>query len=62
MTCSTDFAAARLFLEEAGGRITTCTGDELPMEQTTILASNSLLHEPMLAIVSKYAEYDRPVG
>jgi myo-inositol-1(or 4)-monophosphatase len=54
-----DFAAARLFLEEAGGKITTCSGDDLPLEQTTILASNSLLHEPMLEIVSKYANYER---
>ena len=54
-----DFAAARLFLEEAGGKITTCNGDDLPLEQTTILASNSLLHESMLEIVSKYAGYDQ---
>jgi len=53
-----DFAAARLFLEEAGGKITTCTGGELPLEQTTILASNSLLHQSMLEIVRKHANYD----
>src|SRR5262249_46017698 len=26
-----DFAAGRLFVEEAGGRVTTCTGDPLPL-------------------------------
>ena len=51
-----DFAAARLFLEEAGGRITTCTGTALPIEKCSVLATNSLLHEPLLAIVGKYAK------
>lgn len=55
-----DFAAARLFLEESGGKITTCTGDELPIATTTILASNSLLHESMLEIVQKHAGFDNP--
>ena len=50
-----DFAAARLFLEEAGGKITTCTGEDLPLEKCSVLATNSLLHEPLLAIVGKYA-------
>jgi myo-inositol-1(or 4)-monophosphatase len=55
-----DFAAARLFLEEAGGKITTCSGDELPLEQTTILASNGRLHEPMLEIVRKHTHFESP--
>lgn len=52
-----DFAAARLFLEEAGGKITTCTGDDLPLLKTSILASNDLLHPAMLEIVSKFANH-----
>jgi myo-inositol-1(or 4)-monophosphatase len=52
-----DFAAAQLFLEEAGGKITTCTGDKLPLEKTSVLATNTLLHEPLLAIVRKHADY-----
>ena len=56
-----DFAAARLFLEEAGGKITNCNGQELPLETTSVLASNSILHEPMLEIVSKFAKFDRQV-
>ncbi|MEZ6065330.1 MAG: inositol monophosphatase family protein [Planctomycetaceae bacterium] len=47
-----DFAAGRLFVEEAGGRVTTCRGDALPMEKTSVLASNGHLHDAMLAIVS----------
>lgn len=47
-----DFAAGRLFVEEAGGRITTCRGEELPLEKTSILASNGRLHEAALQIVS----------
>ena len=49
-----DFAAARLFLEEAGGKITTCDGQPLPLEKTSVLASNTLLHPAMLNIVSKH--------
>ncbi|MFT5300255.1 MAG: myo-inositol-1(or 4)-monophosphatase [Mariniblastus sp.] len=49
-----DFAAARLFLEEAGGTITTCSGDPLPLAQTSVLASNSLLHQKMLEITAKH--------
>ena len=52
-----DFAAARLFLEEAGGKITTCNGDALPLAKTSILASNSILHQKLLDIISKFARY-----
>lgn len=45
-----DFAAGRLIVEEAGGRITDCDGGELPLATTSVLASNDLLHEPMLTI------------
>ena len=46
-----DFAAGRLFVEEAGGRVTTCTGNPLPLAQSHILASNGRLHDAMLAVV-----------
>ena len=49
-----DFAAGRLFVEEAGGRVTTCTGDDLPLAQTSVMASNSLLHDAMLEIVKRH--------
>lgn len=46
-----DFAAGRLFVEEAGGRVTTARGDALPLEKTSVLASNGLLHPGVLEIV-----------
>jgi myo-inositol-1(or 4)-monophosphatase len=50
-----DFAAGRLFVEEAGGRVTTCAGDELPLARSTLLASNGMLHEAMLQIAARHA-------
>lgn len=49
-----DFAVGRLFVEEAGGKVTTCTGEPLPLEQTTVLATNGHLHEAMLEVVHKH--------
>lgn len=49
-----DFAAARLFLEEAGGRITTCEGAELPLAKTSVLATNGYLHDGLLEIVRRH--------
>jgi myo-inositol-1(or 4)-monophosphatase len=46
-----DFAAGRLIVEEAGGRVTTCRGETPPLAPSTILASNGALHEAMLEIV-----------
>lgn len=53
-----DFAAGRLFVEEAGGRVSTCQGDELPLAKTSLLASNGALHAAMLEIVSRYWPVD----
>jgi myo-inositol-1(or 4)-monophosphatase len=47
-----DFAAGRLFVEEAGGRITNCRGAELPLTKSSVLASNGKLHNSALDIVS----------
>lgn len=49
-----DFAAGRLILEEAGGRITTARGDLLPLATSSVLATNGLLHNASLDIVSKH--------
>ena len=49
-----DFAAARLFVTEAGGQVTTCAGDPLELKVSSVLATNSFLHKPMLAIVEKH--------
>jgi myo-inositol-1(or 4)-monophosphatase len=50
-----DFAAGRLFVEEAGGRVTNCTGEPLPLAKTSVLASNGLLHDAVLKIVGTHA-------
>ena len=49
-----DFAAGRLFVEEAGGRVTTCRGEPLPLARTDILASNGPLHDAVLDIVGQH--------
>jgi myo-inositol-1(or 4)-monophosphatase len=49
-----DFAAARLFLEEAGGTITTCAGSELTLTKTSVLATNSHLHPELLSIIGRH--------
>lgn len=49
-----DYAAGQLLVEEAGGRVTTCSGSEMPIGKTSILASNSGVHEEMLSIVSRH--------
>ncbi len=49
-----DFAAGRLILEEAGGIITDGRGQALPLTKTSVLATNSLLHNAALQIVVKH--------
>lgn len=46
-----DFAAGRLLVEEAGGRITTCRDEPLPLAKTSVLASNGILHDSVRSIV-----------
>ena len=49
-----DYAAARLFVEEAGGRVTDCYGKPIGLKKCSVLASNSRLHDSMLKIVEQY--------
>jgi myo-inositol-1(or 4)-monophosphatase len=49
-----DFAAARLILEEAGGTISTCKGEPLPLAKSSVLASNQKLHEAVRQIVQRH--------
>lgn len=46
-----DFAAGRLFVEEAGGKVTTCHGQPLELGKSSILATNGCVHEQVLAKV-----------
>ncbi|WP_422926483.1 inositol monophosphatase family protein [Singulisphaera sp. PoT] len=50
-----DFAAGRLFVEEAGGKVTTCMGNPVTLKKSSLLASNGRLHDQVLAIVSKHS-------
>jgi myo-inositol-1(or 4)-monophosphatase len=50
-----DFAAAALFITEAGGTITDAKGQPLQLKQTSVLASNSRLHVPLQNIVGSRA-------
>jgi myo-inositol-1(or 4)-monophosphatase len=49
-----DFAAGRLFVEEAGGKLTTGHGEPLPLAKTSLLASNGHLHSKVLEIVKRH--------
>lgn len=49
-----DFAAGRLFVEEAGGRVTDCRGQPLPLTKTSVLATNGALHAQVLAITDRH--------
>lgn len=49
-----DFAAGRLFVEEAGGKVTCARGENLPLGRASILASNGKIHDAMLAVTKKH--------
>ncbi|MCO8124021.1 inositol monophosphatase [Stieleria sp. TO1_6] len=49
-----DFAAGQLILTEAGGTITDGRGQPLGLVQSSIAASNSTLHDAVLAITAKH--------
>jgi myo-inositol-1(or 4)-monophosphatase len=55
-----DFAAGRHFVEEAGGTVTTCRGDRLPLAVSTVLATNGHLHDAMLKVVEPHVPKSRP--
>jgi myo-inositol-1(or 4)-monophosphatase len=46
-----DVAAGKLLVEEAGGRVSDYRGVELDIYQREMLASNGLVHEPMMEIL-----------
>jgi myo-inositol-1(or 4)-monophosphatase len=50
-----DFAAGRLFVEEAGGRVTTCEGGPLPLAKSSVLASNGHVHGVMVEVIARRA-------
>ena len=49
-----DFAAGKLFIEEAGGKITGRNGEKLdPSRKSFIVASNGIIHSKMLKVINK---------
>ena len=46
-----DFAAGKLIVEEAGGRLSGLHGEEIPLETHYVVASNKRIHGAMLAIL-----------
>lgn len=49
-----DFAAGRLFVEEAGGLVSTCAGDPLELKVSTVLATSPAIRSHVLKIVQKH--------
>ena len=49
-----DFAAGRLFVEEAGGKVTTARGEPLGLAKTSVLATNGRLHPAALEVVAAH--------
>ena len=49
-----DFAAGILFVEEAGGMVTDCSGAPLKLQPSTILATNRHLHQTIREIVERH--------
>jgi myo-inositol-1(or 4)-monophosphatase len=46
-----DVAAASLFVEEAGGRVTNLVGGALDLDAPALVASNGRIHDEMLAVL-----------
>jgi myo-inositol-1(or 4)-monophosphatase len=49
-----DYAAGRLIVEEAGGRVTNARGGPLRLGKRSVLASNGHVHEAVLEIVRRH--------
>ncbi|HCG30342.1 MAG TPA: inositol monophosphatase family protein [Thermomicrobiales bacterium] len=50
-----DIAAAELFLEEAGGRLTGYDGDAFSLWAGEVVASNGCIHDALLAVIASVA-------
>ncbi|MCF7916727.1 MAG: inositol monophosphatase [Candidatus Omnitrophica bacterium] len=47
-----DFAAGKLLIEEAGGKVTGKSGQEVKLESSYIVASNGKIHEKIIEVVN----------
>ena len=52
-----DVTAGVLIVEEAGGRCSDVVGGPVPRSGREIVASNSVLHEPILELLERYAQH-----
>lgn len=52
--CPWDFAAGRLFVEEAGGIVTKCDGEPVEIAKTSMLATNGGIHQEVLGIIQQH--------
>ena len=57
-----DFAAGALFVEEAGGAVTACTGKSLPLAHTSLIATNGALHDELVALVKEHVPHLTPLS
>ncbi|HUX12638.1 MAG TPA: inositol monophosphatase family protein [Spirochaetia bacterium] len=48
-----DFAAGKLILEEAGGRVSDSAGQPVPLSAGYIVASNGAFHDKLLAVINE---------
>jgi len=48
-----DFAAGKIIVEEAGGRVSDKNGQGLLLEKSYVVASNSKIHDMMLDVINK---------
>ncbi len=48
-----DFAAGKLLIEEAGGKISGRKGEELGLENSYVIASNGKIHQEIIRVVNK---------
>jgi len=53
-----DYAAAAIFIREAGGKITDCMGNDLSLAKCSVLASNGPLHESTLKTIRPHLQSD----
>ena len=49
-----DVAGGALIVAEAGGRVTDLVGESFTSRAASVLATNSLLHEPMLQVIHEF--------
>lgn len=55
-----DFAAGQLFVTEAGGQISDCSGNRLENKKSSLLATNGHLHEKMLEVIRPFDLHNGP--